>query len=43
MALAPHLHLVVWSPKFWPHLSEKYDGTVNPIEFLHIYSTSSSR
>jgi hypothetical protein len=34
MALAPHLRMVVWSPKFRPHLSEKYDGTVNPAEFL---------
>jgi hypothetical protein len=40
MALAPHLHMVVWSLKFRPHLSEKYDGMINPIEFLHIYSTS---
>jgi hypothetical protein len=40
MALAPHLRMVVWSRKFWPHLSEKYDGTVNPAEFLQIYSTS---
>jgi hypothetical protein len=40
MALAPHLHMVVWPPKFWPHLSEKYDGTVNPTLFLQIYSTS---
>jgi hypothetical protein len=34
MALAPHLRMVVWPPKFWPHLPEKYDGTVNPTEFL---------
>jgi hypothetical protein len=40
MALAPHLHMVVWPPKFRPHLPEKYDGTVNPTEFLQIYSTS---
>jgi hypothetical protein len=40
MALAPHLRMVVWPPKFWPHLPEKYDGTVNPTEFLQIYSTS---
>jgi hypothetical protein len=25
---------------FRPHLPEKYDGTVNPIELLQIYSTS---
>jgi hypothetical protein len=40
MVLAPHLWMVVWLRKFWPHMSEKYDGTVNPIEFLQIYSTS---
>jgi hypothetical protein len=40
MALAPHLRMVVWPCKFWPHLSEKYDGTANPTEFLQIYSTS---
>jgi hypothetical protein len=40
MALAPHLRLVVWPPKFWSHLLEKYDGMVNPTEFLQIYSTS---
>jgi hypothetical protein len=32
--------MVVWPPKFWPHLPEKYDGTVNSAEFLQIYSTS---
>jgi hypothetical protein len=26
--------MVVWPPKFRPHLPEKYDGTVNPVEFL---------
>jgi hypothetical protein len=40
MALAPHLRMVVWLRKFRPHLGEKYDGTINPAEFLQIYSTS---
>jgi hypothetical protein len=40
MVLALHLRMVVHPCKFWPHLSEKYDGTVNPVEFLQIYSTS---
>jgi hypothetical protein len=40
MALAPHLCMVVWLCKFWPHLLKKYDGTVNPAEFLQIYSKS---
>jgi hypothetical protein len=34
MALAPHLRMVVWLPKFQPHLPENYDGTVNPAKFL---------
>jgi hypothetical protein len=37
--LAPHLRMVVWSRKFQSHLLEKYDRTVNPAEFLQIYST----
>jgi hypothetical protein len=40
MALAPHLRMVVCPPKFLPHLPEKYERTVNSIEFLQIYSTS---
>jgi hypothetical protein len=38
--MAPHLRMVVWPSKFRPHLPEKYDRTVNPTEFLQIYSTS---
>jgi hypothetical protein len=34
MTLAPHLRMVVWPRKFQPHLLEKYDGSVNPVEFL---------
>jgi hypothetical protein len=40
MALAPHLRMVVWPCTFWPHLLEKYGRTVNPTEFMQIYSTS---
>jgi hypothetical protein len=40
MVLALHLWMVVWLHKFRSHLPEKYDGTVNPAEFLQIYSTS---
>jgi hypothetical protein len=40
MALALHLRMVVWPRKFRPHLPEKYDGSVNPIKFLQIYTTS---
>jgi hypothetical protein len=40
MALSPHLHMVVWPPKFRPYLPKKYDGAVNPAEFLQIYCTS---
>jgi hypothetical protein len=34
MALAPHLHMVGRPHKFQPHLLEKYDGAINPVEFL---------
>jgi hypothetical protein len=34
MTLITHLRMVVLPPKFRPHLPEKYDGTVNPVEFL---------
>jgi hypothetical protein len=40
MVLVPHLQMVVWLHKFWLHLSENYDGMVNPTKFLQIYSTS---
>jgi hypothetical protein len=40
MVLAPYICMAVWPHKFWPHLSEKYDGRDNPTEFLQIYSTS---
>jgi hypothetical protein len=40
MALATHLRMVVWPHMFEPHLPKKYDGTVNPTEFLQIYSTA---
>jgi hypothetical protein len=39
-ALADHLGTVSWPPKFRPHLQEKYDGTVNPSEFLQVYVTA---
>jgi hypothetical protein len=39
-ALTLHLQMVVWPRKFLPHLPEKYDGTINPVEFLQIYTTS---
>jgi hypothetical protein len=32
--------MVVWPLMFQPHLLEKYDGMINPAEFLQIYSTS---
>jgi hypothetical protein len=38
--LADHLRSVTWPPKFWPHPSEKYDGTSNPLEFLQVYVTA---
>jgi hypothetical protein len=40
MVLASYLRMVVWWCKFQPHLLEKYNGNINPAEFLQIYSTS---
>jgi hypothetical protein len=31
-----YLWMVVWPHKFQLHLPEKYDGTINPTEFLQI-------
>jgi hypothetical protein len=39
-ALADHLRVASWPPKFWPHLPEKYDGTSNPSKFLQVYVTA---
>jgi hypothetical protein len=39
-ALADHLRVATWPPKFRPHLPEKYDGTSNPLEFLQVYVTA---
>jgi hypothetical protein len=33
------LRNVRWPPKFRPNLTEKYDGSINPSEFLQIYTT----
>ncbi len=37
-AFAASLRNVRWPPKFRPNLTEKYDGSINPSEFLHIYT-----
>jgi hypothetical protein len=39
-ALANHLRVATWLPKFRPHLLEKYDGMSNPSEFLQVYVTA---
>jgi hypothetical protein len=39
-ALADHLRTASCPPKFQPHLPEKYDGTMNPSEFLQVYVTA---
>jgi hypothetical protein len=39
-ALTDHLRAASWPSKFRPHLSEKYDGTSNPLEFLQVYVTA---
>jgi hypothetical protein len=36
-ALADHLRTASCPPKFRPHLPKKYDGTMNPSEFLQVY------
>jgi hypothetical protein len=41
-ALADHLHVATWPSMFRPHLSEKYDGTSNQLEFLQVYVTAIS-
>jgi hypothetical protein len=38
--LADHLRAASWPPMFRPHLPEKYDGTSNLSEFLHVYVTA---
>jgi hypothetical protein len=40
VVLADHLRAVAWLSKFRPHLSEKYDGSTNPSEFLQVYITT---
>jgi hypothetical protein len=39
-ALADHLCVASWPPKFRPHLLKKYDRTSNPSEFLQVYVTA---
>jgi hypothetical protein len=39
-ALADHLRAATWPSKFRLHLSENYDGTSNPSEFLQVYVTA---
>jgi hypothetical protein len=39
-ALADHLRVASWPPKFRSQLPEKYDGTSNPSEFLQVYVTA---
>jgi hypothetical protein len=39
-ALADHLRVASWPPKFRLHVPEKYDGTSNPSEFLQVYITA---
>jgi hypothetical protein len=39
-ALADRLRAATWLSKFRPHLPEKYDGTINPSEFLQVYVTT---
>ncbi len=38
-AFVVSLQNVRWPLKFRPNLTEKYDGSINPSEFLQIYTT----
>nr|AAT93943.1 putative polyprotein [Oryza sativa Japonica Group] len=38
-AFVASLRNVRWPPRFWPTITEKYDGSVNPAEFLQVYTT----
>jgi hypothetical protein len=39
-ALKDHLRAVAWPSKFRPHPPKKYDGSINPSEFLQVYITA---
>nr|ABA93826.2 retrotransposon protein, putative, unclassified [Oryza sativa Japonica Group] len=38
-AFVASLRNVRWPPRFRPTITEKYDGSVNPAEFLQVYTT----
>nr|AAD38291.1 putative polyprotein [Oryza sativa Japonica Group] len=38
-AFVASLRNVRWPPRFRPTITEKYDGSVNPTEFLQVYTT----
>nr|ABF93468.1 retrotransposon protein, putative, unclassified [Oryza sativa Japonica Group] len=38
-AFVASLQNVRWPPRFRPTITEKYDGSVNPAEFLQVYTT----
>nr|ABA99479.1 retrotransposon protein, putative, unclassified [Oryza sativa Japonica Group] len=38
-AFVASLRNVRWPPRFQPTITEKYDGSVNPAEFLQVYTT----
>jgi hypothetical protein len=37
LALTRQQRYVVWPNKFKPDIGARYDGTTNPVEFLHLY------
>jgi hypothetical protein len=39
-AFTKELCRMVWPAKFRPDLPQRYDGTANPVEFLHLYTIS---
>nr|ABA98027.2 retrotransposon protein, putative, unclassified [Oryza sativa Japonica Group] len=38
-AFVASLRNIRWPPRFQPTIAEKYDGSVNPAEFLQVYTT----
>ncbi|KAI4997524.1 hypothetical protein ZWY2020_052866 [Hordeum vulgare] len=40
LAIAPELYPTAWPCKFKPDLPPRYDGTLDPAEFLQLYTLS---
>jgi hypothetical protein len=40
LAFIDDLHCVTWPRKFRPNITLKYNGTMDPREFLQVYTTA---